>query len=197
MLEPLRPGHAAALFAVLQDPRLYRFIPTVPPASLQALKARYRLLAKRRSPDGKEIWLNWALRLSSRGAYVGWLQATLGRGPALIAYTVFPRFWRRGFAVEGCRAMLRELFETHELGRVAAEMDTRNEASIRLVESLGFKRVGVKKGADFFKGASSDEYRYQLSRRDWAGTAGPNATPAGGARPGIPRRKSRRTLSGS
>ncbi len=41
-------------------------------------------------------------------------------------------------------------------------MDIRNVASMRLVESLGFIPVGITLSADFFKGESSDEYRYEL-----------------------------------
>jgi ribosomal-protein-alanine N-acetyltransferase len=45
--------------------------------------------------------------------------------------------------------------------RVFAEIDTRNARSIRLVERLGFTRVALSPRADYFKGAYSDEYRYE------------------------------------
>ena len=40
-LDPSRKEHANAMFAGLSDDRLYRFIPDVPPASIEALRARY------------------------------------------------------------------------------------------------------------------------------------------------------------
>jgi len=46
-----------------------------------------------------------------------------------------------------------------------AYVDTRNKASIRLLERLGFERVDATKDADFFKGESSDEYVYHRSIR--------------------------------
>ncbi len=46
---------------------------------------------------------------------------------------------------------------------VRAEMDSRNLPSRKLVESLNFRQVAFKKKADFFKGADSDEYVYELS----------------------------------
>jgi ribosomal-protein-alanine N-acetyltransferase len=55
------------------------------------------------------------------------------------------------------------------VSRVAAEIDTRNTASIHLVEALGFARVATTPGADFFKGAASDEYRYELSASAFTG----------------------------
>jgi ribosomal-protein-alanine N-acetyltransferase len=162
LLEPLLPGHAAKLYPLLGDAALYIFIPQEPPTSLAEVEARYRRLAGRRSPDGQEVWLNWAARLRETGEYAGTLQATvLGDGTALIAYMIFAPFQRRGLAREGCAAVLRELAGVWGVGTVVAEIDTRNAASVALVESLGFARVATVREADFFKGASSDEYRYE------------------------------------
>jgi GrpB-like predicted nucleotidyltransferase (UPF0157 family) len=55
VLEPILPEHAGALFAELQAPELYAFIPHDPPGSAEALAERYRRWAARQSPDGKEI----------------------------------------------------------------------------------------------------------------------------------------------
>ena len=67
LLEPLMPEHAALLFEDLADERLYRFIPTDTPESAEALERRYRKLSSRRSPDGSEVWLNFAMRLREEG----------------------------------------------------------------------------------------------------------------------------------
>ncbi len=164
LLEPLVADHAAALFEALQAPDLYPYIPQDPPSSLDALKIRHTALASRRSPDGQEDWLNWVLRQRESEAYVGTVQATVHADhTALLAYMIFPAFWRQGYAREGCARVLTHLFEDYRVNRVAAEIDTRNIASICLVESLGFARIATTPGADFFKGATSDEYSYELS----------------------------------
>ena len=161
-LEPLLPSHAERLYPYLQDAALYTFIPQEPPASLAAVEARYRRLAARRSPDGAEIWLNWAARRRDADEYVGLFQATArADATALLAYMLFTPFQRRGYAREGCVAVVECLAHTWGVTTVAAEIDTRNAASIALVEALGFTRVGLRKGADFFKGARSDEYLYE------------------------------------
>lgn len=49
------------------------------------------------------------------------------------------------------------------MSRVGTEIDTRNTASTRLVEALGFALVALTPNADFFKGTASDEYRYERS----------------------------------
>jgi [ribosomal protein S5]-alanine N-acetyltransferase len=163
LLEPLNAAHAAELYEHLLDRRLYTFIPQDPPASEWALADRYRKLAARRSPDGSEAWLNWAVRERETGRYVGTLEATVeGDRRASIAYTVFVPYQRMGFAFEGCERVLGHLFGDYGVQVVVAEIDIRNTPSIALVESLGFGRVSLQKDADHFKGASSDEYRYEL-----------------------------------
>ena len=63
-LEPLVLDHALEMFVVLSDPAIYEF-ENDPPRSLEWLRYRYSLLEKRTSPDGREKWLNWAVRLSN------------------------------------------------------------------------------------------------------------------------------------
>jgi [ribosomal protein S5]-alanine N-acetyltransferase len=163
LLEPLQVPHAPALYEPLQASAIYHYIPEDPPASLEALVARYERLAARKSPDGREAWLNWAVRERGEGEYMGVLQATVrSDGTAYLAYILFPEFWGRGYAREGCGRILDLLFRGYQVYKVLAEIDTRNVASIRLVESLGFQRVATTPNADFFKGSTSDEYRYEL-----------------------------------
>lgn len=163
LLEPLGAHHAAPLHEHLLDERLYEFIPQDPPSSLQRLEDRYRVLSSRRSPDGREAWLNWAVRLRDNGDYAGVLEATVyGNRTAEIAYTVFVPHQRRGIASEAGASILAHLFDDCRVDVVAAEVDTRNAASVALLESLGFRRVSTVKDADHFKGAPSDEYRYEL-----------------------------------
>ncbi len=168
LIEPIQPWHAHLLYENLTDERLYQFIPIDPPDSVDALETRYRKLSSRRSPDGSEVWLNFAMRLRQDGArknagYVGTLEATVYQNrSAYLAYTVFVPLWRRGYAREGCGRLLRHLAEDYGTQVVTAEMDTRNAASVSLAESLGFERVGFTPDADHFKGSVSDEFRYEL-----------------------------------
>ena len=175
LLEPLGPQHATALYAPLSDPRLYLFIPQDPPSSPQRLQERYVALALRRSPDGREVWLNWVMRRRDTGADVGTVEATVRADQtAFLAYMVFPPYQGQGFAREGCARVLAHLVEDYHVPRMAADIDMRNNASIHLVEALGFERSGTTRSADFFKGKPSDEYRYELraSKRDQRGNDG-------------------------
>lgn len=160
-LEPLTATHADALFAGMSDERLYQFIPQNPPANIEALAARYKRLESRSSPSGDEWWLNWAVRLGKDGEYVGLVEATVDEdNAATLAWFIFTPHQRKGYALEAVTKL-----RTHLEGPFMAEafkihVDTRNAASIGLVEKLGFKREKLIPDADNFKGSKSDEYLY-------------------------------------
>lgn len=167
-LEPLRASHAAEMFEALSNPSHYTFIPQDPPASLEVLRQRYERLESRRSPNGRELWLNWAVRLET-GEAAGLIQATCyPDGRAAIAYELFLAFQGRGIATYAVRTMLKHLHEDLPLTKASALVDTRNMKSIGLLERLGFVRTRFIKDAAFFKGATSDEYAYELDLRLWA-----------------------------
>ncbi|WP_413195095.1 GNAT family N-acetyltransferase [Pararobbsia alpina] len=160
---PLVAEHANDMFEGLNDAACYRHIPQDPPTSLEALATRYRKLESRRSPDGSEAWLNWGLFDVDDKAH-GYTQATidLNSKEAWIAYFIFSASQRQGYAQEALRELLPALREAYGIVKFRAEIDTRNVASIRLVESLGFSCVRHVKSADEFKGSVSDEYHYEL-----------------------------------
>jgi RimJ/RimL family protein N-acetyltransferase len=164
-LEPLRPDHAPEIAAALADPAIYRFIPGDPPTDVETLRARHARLLSRRSPDGRELWLNWAVRERATGACVGRVEASVReREHADIAYLFAPAAQGRGLATEACRAMIDWLFAGFAIARVVATIDTRNQRSLALLERLGFRRQHEVRDADFFKGEPSHELVYWLER---------------------------------
>lgn len=162
-LEPLSVDHADSLITGLSNPALYTFVPGNPPASLETLRERYARIQRGPQDNPGELWLNWAAREAATGQYIGFIETTtLPHDHAYLAYFIFADAQRKGYAREACDAIIRHLVHEHRIQSVVAEMDTRNAASQKLVESLGFRRVAEKRDADFFKGASSHEYRYEL-----------------------------------
>jgi ribosomal-protein-alanine N-acetyltransferase len=161
VLEPIDERHAERLFELFQDASIYTFIPTEPPHSAGALRERFARLMTRHSADRSEIWLNWAVRVVASGSYVGTVQATVRPdGSAVVAYELGSEFRGRGYATEACQAVISELVASYSVHRISAFVDTRNAASMRLLERLGFERTRQIPNADYFKGAASDEYEF-------------------------------------
>ena len=174
-LEPLRRSHATLVFAALSDARLFALMPEDQPQSLDALEKRYVFLESGKSPDGGEHWLNWIIFDRHTGQPLGTFQATVrDQATSDIAYIVFSAHWRRGIAREAGAGVISHVFNRYPTPLLAANMDTRNVASIKLAESLGFRRTAFLPNADTFKGMTSDEYRYELTRESWRNS--PDAT---------------------
>ena len=164
VLSPLRATHAERMFEGLSDERGYDFIPEMPPANVGALADRYTRLEGQVSRDGQEVWLNWVIGSASEPTLYGYVQFTIrpAEQRAFVAYFVFPGYQRQGIASETVAAALSSVAATFQVTQIDAEIDTRNAASIALVESLGFVRTRVVEHADEFKGAVSDEYHYSF-----------------------------------
>jgi ribosomal-protein-alanine N-acetyltransferase len=164
-LEPLVVAHAAEMFWFLTDARIYRFIPHDPPPDLTSVLARFERLERRAPATGDQTWLNWVVRTKADGRCVGRVEATVQPNvPAYFAYEIAPELWGRGLASEACGRIIAALFADYGVEAIVAEVDTRNVASIRLAERLGFQRGALRRDADFFKGVSSDELTFTLPR---------------------------------
>ena len=84
----------------------------------------------------------WVARRPDDAALVGCvgLRAAGDDVELLVAFT--PALWRSGFGSEAGRAVLRFAFEQIGLTRVIGHVDPPNEASRRLMASLGFRETG-------------------------------------------------------
>ena len=160
-IEPLRADHAAPLFDALSDPRIYAYIPDERHASVDSLARRYAFL-ECGAPEGvEEVWLNWALQRIDTGAYIGTLQATVvPQSRAFIGYVLTPSAWGRGFATEACRWLVTALNTHFAVDEILATVDTRNLASVRVLERLGFARIGISPAE--IRGEVTTDFRYRL-----------------------------------
>jgi len=142
-LEPQTVAHAEEMFQVLSDPAIYEH-ERAPPASLEWLRQRFARLESRRSPDGREQWLNWVIRLPS-GELAGYVQATVTQhGRARIAYELASRYWGRGLARRAVEAMAAELAAHYRVHTLTAVLKGTNNRSRRLLERLGFSADSVE-----------------------------------------------------
>ena len=167
ILEPIQECHAEVMVDALSDPSMYRFIPHDPPG-LDNLKLRYQKWEPRISPNGDEIWLNWAARLKPDGPYIGHFQSSYKEDRrAIIAYMLAPEFQGQGYAQEATASVIKMLFKQLNIVSVKAWIDTRNEKSIRLVRKLGMRHTETIEKADHFKGEDSDEFVFEILCNEW------------------------------
>ena len=75
--------------------------------------------------------------------------------------------WGSGLMSEAVAELVRFAFENLELHRLEADIDPRNDASIRLVERLGFQREGLLRERWIVAGEINDTVLYGLLAREW------------------------------
>jgi predicted DNA-binding protein (MmcQ/YjbR family)/RimJ/RimL family protein N-acetyltransferase len=161
-LEPLTATHAAELAPLLDDPALHEFTGGAP-LSEAALAARYARLAVRRSPDGKQIWGNWVIRIRATGAAAGTVQATLpaggpAAGPAEVAWVVVRAAQGHGYAKEAARSLVAVLRQ--EGWTVIAHIHPGHVASQQVARAAGLSpTTHVRDG--------ETRWACQAARLDW------------------------------
>ena len=139
VLEPLTVAHAPEMFEVLCDPLTHQYLDQPPPPSVDHLRAVYRQLETRKSPDGRQLWLNWVVRLPGQPP-MGYVQATvMSQGRAWVAYLLASKHWGQGHAHTAMLAMLDHLGQACGVGLYMATVEAGNQRSIRLLERLGFQ----------------------------------------------------------
>ena len=73
----------------------------------------------------------------------------------------------KGYAKETIKAILKFLFSLKDFHRVVGIVDAENEASIKMLESIGFKKEGHFIENIFFKGKWGSEFQYAMLKKDW------------------------------
>lgn len=162
ILEPQVEAHAAEMFVVLCDPAIYEY-EGVPPPSMAKLANGFRRKETRVSPDGREKWLNWVVRLSN-GELCGYVQGTIYEsGAAYIGYEFASKYWRQGIGTSAISCMLDDLRDTYAVHTFVAVLKVANFRSVGLLSKIGF-RPGTTEDAKLYE-AEPDEDILVLSAR--------------------------------
>ena len=86
---------------------------------------------------------------------------------AELAYWFAPERHGNGYGSDAAARMVQYAFEDRNLRRVSARCGSFNDASIGLLESLGFEHEGTMREAAWFRGEYHDMLQYGLLRADW------------------------------
>jgi len=157
-LRSARPDDLAAIHAILSDPRATRWWSTPPHDSL----------------DQTRVWLDGMLAggpdqpdlvIERGGVVIG--KAGFYQLPE-VGYILHPDHWGQGLAREAVAATIDHVFATTDLIELTADVDPANQASIRLLEHLGFVRTGFAERTFNIGGEWKDSLYYGLSRQTWS-----------------------------
>lgn len=164
---------ANALFALHSSAHVLRYW-DAPPWSERGRAERFIAECRRMAEEGTGARL--AVDRVSDGAFIGWCSLTrlnLDYRSASMGYCLDDAAWGHGYMTEAGHTLLGWAFDTLNLNRVQAETDTRNAASARVLDKLGFVREGTLREDCIVNGEVSDSWVYGLIRREWQPTSEP------------------------
>lgn len=145
-LVPAVAADGPELFHLLNDQRLHEFTGGTPLGETE-LTDRLRRREDRRSTDGREVFLDWVVRLVPLGEAIGMMSAVVDdAGEAELTWTIGRGWQAHGFAVEAAGAMVR-LLEAHAgVCLLRAEIAPRHAAARSVATRLGMQPTGERRG---------------------------------------------------
>ena len=174
-LRPFEDADADDLYAMHSSPTVLRYW-DAPPWTERTRAQRFLTACRRMADEGTGIRL--AVDRVADRAFLGWCSMSRWNPDyrsAALGYCYGEAAWGHGYATEAAAALLRWGFGVLDLNRIQAETDTRNTASARVLERLGFVREGTLREDCVVNGEVSDSWVYGLIRRDWRFASDPVA----------------------
>lgn len=172
-VRPFDETDADALYAMHSNAHVMRYW-DAPPWTEHDRAKQFIEKCRRMANDGTGV--RPAIDRLDDGGFIGWCSLT-GWNPdyrsAELGYCFTEAAWGHGYATEAARAVLQWAYDTLDLNRVEARADTRNIASARVLEKLGFVREGTLRQDCIVDGDVSASWVYGLIRSDWFGILRP------------------------
>jgi ribosomal-protein-alanine N-acetyltransferase len=149
------PGDLAAMHEILSDPATMRFWSSPPHRDLEQTRVWLEAMIADGPPHSDDFVIE------HDGRVIG--KAGCWRLPE-IGYILHRRCWGQGFAAEACRAVIAHVFAAYDLPAITADVDPRNQASLRLLARLGFVETGRATATYEIEGEISDSVYLALPR---------------------------------
>ncbi|GAB3305448.1 GNAT family N-acetyltransferase [Epidermidibacterium keratini] len=168
-LRPFTDADGDDLFALQSDAHVLRYWDS-PPWTDRSATARFLDSSRRMADDGTGARV--VIERTSDRTFLGWCTFNSWNPDfrsGSLGFCLNESAWGRGYATEAAHALLGWAYESLDLNRVQAECDTRNGASARVLEKLGFVLEGTLREDCIVNGDVSDSWVYGLLRCDWAG----------------------------
>ena len=111
----------------------------------------------------------FAIDNTSNGKFMGLFGLKLGNKKykrAEVWYKIHSEFWRKGYATEVSKRLIKCGFEDFNLHRIEAGVAIENENSIRVLEKSGMTYEGIRRKILPIRGKWIDNYEYAILEND-------------------------------
>jgi len=155
------------LYEVFGDPAAMRYWSSPPLVDKAAATA---LLREIRDCFARGELYQWGIALADTDRVIGTVTlAGIDRTHrrASVGFALATSAWGQGYATEAVTRLIEHAFDDLELHRLEADVDPRNEPSLRLLERLGFRREGLLRERYHLAGEIQDSVMMGLLRTEW------------------------------
>ena len=166
-LRPLTEADVVDVLSVFADPLVLRYwdgpLMTTQQDAMQYIERIHYSLRRR------EL-LQWGIAEADADAVVGTCTLThlsLTHRRAEIGFALKQACWGRGLGSEAVAAVLGFAFGDLGLNRIEADVDPRNERSLKLLDRLGFRREGHLRERYFMNGERQDAILMAMLHSEW------------------------------
>lgn len=136
LLRKARESDLEAIHAVLSNPETTVYWYEPPHSTFQQSKEWLASMIQIPDETGEDFIVEHEGRVIGKAGFHAF---------PMIGFIFHPDSWGRGFASEALAAVIRRAFATHQLAFIEADVDPRNERSLRLLKRLHFREVGREK----------------------------------------------------
>jgi RimJ/RimL family protein N-acetyltransferase len=84
-----------------------------------------------------------------------------------IGYALVPSERGRGYCTEATQLMVDYLFLSKDIARIQASTHTKNVASQKVLEKVGFKKEGTLRKTALIRGEWTDMFMFSILREEW------------------------------
>ena len=108
-------------------------------------------------------WIALLIVENKSGLVIGDCALKITFETAEAGFNISPKYQRRGFGKETLELLINYAFNTAKVTQLFAVTDSKNTASIKLLESAGLRKDASFKNRLICKGLPSTEYKYIIS----------------------------------
>jgi RimJ/RimL family protein N-acetyltransferase len=187
LLIPLADRHLELEVELDSDPEVLRYLSGRAHSRDEVVASHARRMAMAGRVDGLGHWVAFgpagdtrdrrALATEDEDEFVGLMMLPPAHGPdqpddptvADLGYRLLRRHWRKGFASEASRVLLRHAFDTVGQSRVIAQTMAVNAGSRGVMEAVGMRYVRTfhPPWDDPLPGADQGDVEYEMTRQMW------------------------------
>ncbi|AOT08836.1 GNAT family N-acetyltransferase [Pseudoalteromonas luteoviolacea] len=164
VLRPLEPTDGIDLVKHLNNPNVIRYLSDRLPKPYTLQDAKWWLEIGQRQNA-----LNYAIECN--GQFCGVIGAYLpddlsSQQDAELGYWLGEYFWGNGIGTHAVALFIEKFFEKTSLKALYNPISSPNQASIRVMEKVGFRLKYITQKTAFHQGEACDEHVYVLKRAD-------------------------------